>query len=69
MGVADALPVARNLAENAPQTALRIPAIAVLGQLGGAAELAWLKTIDLQANPRLAVPVLAAISNLTTRTL
>jgi hypothetical protein len=57
MGVAEALPMAFKLAQNSGDVALQIPAIAALGQLGGPAELAWLQSVDRQANPRL-IPAL-----------
>lgn len=64
MGAAEALPLVREAAKDSSHIPLQISAIHVLSQLGGSHELELLKELKNQGQPRLNVPLNAAITRL-----
>lgn len=67
MGIEEALPIATQLAQNAPNIPLRIAAVAALGDLGNSGTIPLLQQIAPLENGRLMVPAQSAIQRILSR--
>jgi hypothetical protein len=65
--IKEALPLVRNLAKGAPSLPLQISAIAAVGDLGGAAEQAFLEGLRAEGNKHLQPAVQSALRRLRQR--